>query len=293
MSNLLKKPPSRLSLYNLLVCTETFEEEDIGTYLPNGISNLEVWQRGQAAALKVRENDTEAEWEAVLVTEETFPVKYEIENDILLETETHYMNKENVGTSITRNSIPPLPITERAVPSHQSYRKHRIGRKTGRKKCRNVADNDDMAREVANIVQKGVQWNILNNRSQPKLYSLLRAWVLGTTQNQEHIYCRPKRKTLVDYVPLPPPKCRDFGDEILLLHGLNENPLAAVDVPPIDILDWLKIRHILKESSPYSKYFLSQMHMERIQLKQLRQRNQRKRLEQTRRNLRGKGIQTV
>jgi hypothetical protein len=71
-------------------------------------------------------------------------------------------------------------------------------------------------------------------------------------------------------------------------HADNFSP--PVDIPAIDILDWLKIRHLVGESNPYSQYTLERLRNARNRKKRLKAYLRRERAHRARQSLAVKGI---
>ncbi|KAG7366869.1 hypothetical protein IV203_029539 [Nitzschia inconspicua] len=275
---------------NLWMTHECFQEDTFGTHLVDGSANLEAWRTDRTSSQSAFPAVTaDTEWEELLITDEVFPSFFD---DVVHESEiqapqTHYFNNSNESS----NNIPPSIITP-LIPIRKSFHKCKTSRTTLGQQDGKKLDENGLAEEVATVIERGIQEDILSQT--PTLYSLLRAWVVGNTS--QRYYIRPKRKTLVDYLstrskPIDSHQPTKFHPKHTAKNGqTNSHSNRAYHPPPIDILGWLKIRHILKESSPYSKYDASQMHKTRVRKARIQRVLRRKEVEHAQQNLANKGI---
>jgi hypothetical protein len=277
-----------------LVTEEKYDEESFGRYLPFGCTDLEAWRVAQKRRLVENgDNGDASEWEDLLLTAESFPSTLEDDDSFVQEPQAATLTKTLDNGSPTKNKLP----STLTVDGHKSFRRWKTKRKSRkpRGEPRQGDDHDSVGMEVAEVIQQGIQWEILTQT--PTLYSLLRAWVLRNTNNQSSACCRRKRKSLVDYASLPS-KIAGSGDHNDLLNSppttstcVNNFPVVVEDLSSsIDILHWLKIRHILKESSPYPPSALKQGYKARTYKRRLAVASRRKSVNRARRCLFTKGI---
>jgi hypothetical protein len=270
-----------------MTTTEEFDDDALGKHLPTGMVDFERWPIDRLKTSTTL-NDTDSgmtEWTHLLTTEESFPPH--LEENLVPEQLARNNNHSDRDISTTPTETSPTTITT-SVPVQRSNRKWKTKRTCAQQENFSGFANT-LKDEAATCIEQGIQSQMLSQA--PTMYSLLRVWVLRENNNCPHsYYCLPKRKSLLHHAVRVRGSKQWNGSLTTETNGGLNNTIAAVNFPPIDILNWLKIRHLVGESSPYPKYTLKRLHNNRKRKKWLKKALHRRRAEQARKSLAVKGI---
>jgi hypothetical protein len=263
-----------------MTTTEEFDNDVLGKHLPTATLDFERWQLDRLKTAATINNDPDTgliELTHRLTTEESFPSHLEVN---LVPGE---LDREDVVDNQSERVTTVTLTTPTPVPTQKSFRKWKTKKVSTLKEIFS-GFADKFEEEAATCIRQGIHCKILSQA--PSMYSLLRAWVLEENNRLQPYDCLPKRKSLLDYAA-----------SVRCSAQLNESTnaglahkIAAVVIPPIDILDWLKIRHLVGESTPYPLYTLERLHNARKRKNWLKASLRRNRVERARQSLAVKGI---
>jgi hypothetical protein len=276
-----------------MTTTEEFDDDAFGKHFPTGTLAFEHWETDR---LKTRTTTTDRNigMTELLTTVERLPSHLDVDfASETLDCESSSCVSISSQSEQIQSTTPTTIIKSTATTSiatQDTFRKWKT-RKGSNKHDNKSGFFETIEQEAISCIQQGIHYKILSQA--PTMYSLLRAWIVGESNSWPYrYYFLPRRNSLVDYaarVRSSTSLNRSFMQETNCRHT-HAHEIAAAVIPPVDILNWLKLRHLVGESNPYPLFTLELLHNARKRKKRLNASFRQKRAERAKQSLAAKGV---